>query len=152
MLKIGSLLTCIAALATHGPYEIQNPDALSVSGTAFEGKATVYVFRGGSSPTRPFYVSVDKTLRATIGRDTYVKLDVSPERHVFLVSPLQEGSEPSASVIASLSSDRTYYFSLNTDFTWVDAGMGQQKTSLVQISRSSAEMLLGKYHERRARK
>ena len=144
------VLALLFGCGTAPLYQLPDPAQLASAGSSFDGAATVYVFRGPEAPTRPVNISIDGTLQGAIKKKTYVLFAAPPGTHVLLASPPLEGAEPKVSVAAALEGGKTYYFMLDTKFSF-NAGGSELTSNLTQIDAATAADMLRTYRQAPAR-
>lgn len=148
LVLVAAAIGALGGCATT-PHRLTNAVQLAADGSAFAGKATVYVLRdsSGSGMAWPVTVKMDGISQGSIRRETYVWFGVTPGRHDLLASWPALSGEPDVAVNAEFLAGKTYYFVFGTSFGIAGRAM-RLGAGLGQIDVANATQRLRTYVDR----
>lgn len=123
-MKLAVLACLLIALCgcAPKPHVIANSSQFAAAGSAFDGRATVYVMRdlSGVGIKWPVHVELDGIQKGVLHRESYARFAVSTGRHVIIAHWNHAlNVTPDVAISSDFEAGRTYYFSIGTS-----TGMG----------------------------
>ena len=144
---LSGLLITLCGCATK-PFMINDSSRFAAPGSAFDGQATLYVMRDSSGVgiKWPTHIDLDGVEKGTILREGYMRLAVSPGRHVITGHWNFLSTLPAIAVSSDFKAGNTYYFDVGNDTG--DAGAGiVYEVSLNPVNPAVGAEMVDKYED-----
>lgn len=145
---IGCLV--VALCGCTKPFVIEDSSRFAATGTAFEGRATVYVMRdlSGVGIKWPVHVEIDGVKEGTLHRASYTRFGADPGRHVIVAhwNHLLT-ADPDVAVSSDFEAGKSYYFVIGSS-TGLSGAAVVFGSRLAPLRPSEGARLVREYEDR----
>ena len=138
-----ALAVALSGCVTRAPHVIAETSVGAENGSAFDGQATFYVFRGDSfyASAWPTNFGLDGIEKASLRRNAFARFAVPAGRHVLATHWNPLAAQPGLQLSGSFEAGRTYYFRCDAHFVG-PANPTQFAFSLEMVSPSRGHQLI----------